>query len=78
MQNIGGAAAAIGAHIRMILLMLTFKGTGFNAEILKERRASVASFVPNAKNIGDPLMLINDMGKAVNGARRGLVLVVFG
>ena len=78
MQNIEGATAANDAHIRMILLMLTFKVTGFNVEILKEKRASADSIVPNAKSTGDPLMLISDMGKAVSGARRGLFLVVFG
>ena len=78
MQNIEGATAAIDAHIRIILLMLTFKVTGFNVEVLKEKRASADSIVPNAKRIGDPLMLISDMGKAVSGARRGLFLVVFG
>lgn len=78
MQNIGGAVASIDAHIRMILLMLTFKVTGFDAKILKERSASADSIAPNAKSIGDPPMLILDMDKAVSGARPGLCPVVFG
>ena len=78
MQNIEGATAANDAHIRMILLMLTFKVTGFNVEILKEKRASADSIVPNAKRIGGPPMLINDLDRVVSGARLGRSLAVYG
>lgn len=78
MQNIGEAAAAVDAHIRMILLMQTFKVTGFNVEILKEKRALADSIVPNAKRTGGPPMLTNDLDRAVSGARLGRSLVVYG